>query len=862
MSVVSNARILCVNCSGECYTTIQAAVNDAVAGDSIHVCCPVDGGDKQNGTVYHENVVINGKNNLAISTDGYGIIDGCIPAGGCTLMSSTPRVGYGFHIINSSNVRISNFTIVGYQIGILAQNSSDLNIHQNDIELNLVGIAFGGTYGSQITHNWIHANIFFDPWEGLGVYLNGSDGNQITDNVIGWNGGDGIQLADGSDHNFISRNTIHDNVKYGARVIGNSANNEIWSNCFYRNRASISSQGLDDGWDTGMFMYWDNGKSGNYWSDWDYIGGAPYPIDGSAGTSDRYPTSTLVKVEPESLKIPPSHQGRICLTYYPSTDCCPHQELYGYSLKLVFDSRYLDVVSVSPGPFPTIPSNLFPFQIWKVVHTSTWDTLYIDQSCVGDTFATAKDPICIADVVFHGKTCSEAWLPVRIVKIDMRDHPYKENIAVHTEDGVINVPPECLKWFGATRGKDGVLLGWMDSECHSHWGAHIVKVPYHDYPWYRDIYEPDYPDSPYDSFLVFHGQGNSFFYSTNQRDIFYFSAFAVDDSGNISDCYLTARATSYLLGDFDSSGTVDRKDLWRLGRCYWTCFGNSRFDPYCDIGPTDTAGCITFSPPNFCPPNPDSCIDFKDLLIFAENFGIDPKWEKPAPVELPSEVDVQAPLALGETGKELEIKLLIDNASGVKGMRIALDFDRTQLELVGIQAGKLVSDSRIFFWSAADEIEISVAALGQGYTIGGSGEFATIQFKVLRDGPVSLTSRVLDVRDVENHPINCTFNKGVVASGTGTPKSFALFQNYPNPFNPETYVSFALPVASPVSLKIYNVAGQLVRTLVDGEEMVAGLHMVRWDGANNSGEEVASGIYFYKMSAGDFQATKKMVVTK
>jgi len=44
--------------------------------------------------------------------------------------------------------------------------------------------------------------------------------------------------------------------------------------------------------------------------------------------------------------------------------------------------------------------------------------------------------------------------------------------------------------------------------------------------------------------------------------------------------------------------------------------------------------------------------------------------------------------------------------------------------------------------------------------------------------------------------------------------------------------------------------------------MVAGLHMVRWDGTNNSGEEVASGIYFYKMSAGDFQATKKMVVTK
>jgi parallel beta-helix repeat protein len=850
-----HGKILCVNCPGECYTSIQAAVNDAKDGDSIHVCC-------RDNMVYHENVVINGFHNLAIGTDHGGVDYDCVPVEGCTLMSSTPRTGYGFYILNSTNVRISGFTIVGYEKGIVAEHSTGLNIHKNDIELNLVGIAFGGTDESQITHNWIHANIFYDPWEGMGIWLFGSDGNQITDNVIDWNGGDGIQLAHGSDRNFISRNTIHDNVKYGTRVKGNSSYNEIWSNCYYRNRGSVTSQGLDDGWDAGMFMYWDNGNEGNYWSDWDYAGGGWYDIDGSAGTYDRYPKSALVKVWPESLRIAPSHRERICLTYYPPCDCCPSQELYGYSLKLVFDSRYLDVCEVSPGPFPTIPPNLFPFQVWKVVHTSYWDTLYIDQSCVGDTFVTSKEPICLADVVFHGKTCSEAWLPVRIVQIDLRDHPYKEHIAVHTKGGFINVPPECLKGFWAVRGKDGVHLTWMDSECHSHWGAHIVKAPYNDYPFYRDVYEPDYPDDPYDSFFVFHGPGNDFFYRTRMRDIFYFSAFAVDDSGNISKCYQTARATSYILGDFDSSGAVDRKDLWRLGRCYWTCWGQRKFDPYCDIGPADTAGCGIMVPPAFCPPNPDSCINFEDLLIFAENFGIDPKWGKPLPVEKPSEVDISAPLASGEAGKEMELKLLLDNANGVKGMRLSLDFDQTQLKLVSIQPGKLVLDSRIFFWSAADEIELSVAALGQGYTIGGSGEVASVRFEVLRDGPVSLASRVLDIRDVNNHPINCTFNKGVVATTAGTPKSFALMQNYPNPFNPETYISFALPVSSPVSLKIYNVAGQLVKTLVDGEQMTVGLHVVRWDGTNNGGEEVASGIYFYKMSAGDFHATKKMVVTK
>jgi parallel beta-helix repeat protein len=848
-------QILCVNCPGECYTSIQAAVDHAKDGDSIHVCC-------RDGMVYHENVVINGFRSLAIAAEGGGYIHDCVPSVGCTLMSSTPHTGYGFSIINSSNVRISGFTVVGYQIGILAQNSSRLNIHHNDVELNLVGIGFGGTHESMIDFNWIHANIFYDPWEGMGVWLSGSDGNQITDNVIGWNGGDGVRLADGSDNNFVSRNTIHDNVKYGARVVGSSANNEIWSNCFYRNRGSVTSQGLDDGWDAGLFMYWDNGKIGNYWSDWNYAGGGWYPIDGTAGTSDRYPKSTTVKIEPVKLEIAPSHREKIWIKYYPLGSCCPHQELYGYSLKLVFDSRFLDVCEVSPGPFPTIPPDLFPLMAWKVVHTPTWDTLYIDQTCAGDTFATAGDPIYLADVVFHGKTCSEYWTPVRIVDIQLRDHPYKVNIAVHTEDGYIKVLPECLKGFWAMRDKFGVNLCWMASPCHSYWGARIVKAPYNDYPWYRDVYEPDYPDSPYDSFFVFEGPDSCFFYRTPIRDIYYFSAFAKDDSGNYSDCYQTARATSYILGDFDGDGDVDGVDLWILARCYWTCFPHPYFNPYCDIGPTDTAGCGMFTPPSYCPPNPDSCINFEDLLIFAENFGIDPKWGKPLPIEPPAEVDISAPIASGEVGSEVEVKLMVDNANGVKGMRISLDFDRSQLQLLSITPGKLVSDSRIFFWSAPDEIEMSMVALGHEYTIGGSGEVASLKFKVLRGGAVSLTSRALDLRDVSNQRIASTFNKGAVGPTAGVPDKFALLQNYPNPFNPETYISFALPVASQVELKVYNVAGQLVKSLVDGEEMSAGLHMVRWDGTNNNGEKVASGIYFYKINAGDFQATKKMVVTK
>jgi len=90
---------------------------------------------------------------------------------------------------------------------------------------------------------------------------------------------------------------------------------------------------------------------------------------------------------------------------------------------------------------------------------------------------------------------------------------------------------------------------------------------------------------------------------------------------------------------------------------------------------------------------------------------------------------------------------------------------------------------------------------------------------------------------------------------------FNLGDAYPNPFNPETEISFSLPERAEVSLVIYNVLGEKVKTLVNGE-MSAGTHTVSWKSTNEAGNIVASGIYFYNLTAGDFTATKKMVLTK
>jgi hypothetical protein len=96
---------------------------------------------------------------------------------------------------------------------------------------------------------------------------------------------------------------------------------------------------------------------------------------------------------------------------------------------------------------------------------------------------------------------------------------------------------------------------------------------------------------------------------------------------------------------------------------------------------------------------------------------------------------------------------------------------------------------------------------------------------------------------------------------SGLPKEFALFQNYPNPFNPQTNIEYALPKGSQVNLVVYNILGQKIRTLVD-EFQNAGMKKVMWDGKDQRGNEIPSGIYFYKLKAENYSQTKKMVILK
>jgi hypothetical protein len=158
----------------------------------------------------------------------------------------------------------------------------------------------------------------------------------------------------------------------------------------------------------------------------------------------------------------------------------------------------------------------------------------------------------------------------------------------------------------------------------------------------------------------------------------------------------------------------------------------------------------------------------------------------------------------------------------------------------------------------------SAAAVIGEKTSAGAGEVGILMsgfsFHYIRDDrPGEDMDRVLHLQGVLNWLGNNYF-PGLDVRPTGYAN--ALGQNYPNPFNPTTAITFTVKERTRVRLRIYDVTGALVRNLVDDLRTPGVTHEVRWDGRNEVGQSVASGVYFYRLVAKDFVRTKKMVVLK
>lgn len=240
------------------------------------------------------------------------------------------------------------------------------------------------------------------------------------------------------------------------------------------------------------------------------------------------------------------------------------------------------------------------------------------------------------------------------------------------------------------------------------------------------------------------------------------------------------------------------------------------------------------------------------------------------------------------TEKTVTVPLEISNQDGLTAVDMALRYSEgVTLKEVNF-AGTRVEyfDMKLSHIDAAKR-EVIVGLISQASATrkpdlpAGEGPIANLVFSVDNPNVNSITLEAITTKSPDHSLMlvyrdnsagtsgfrkeQLDFGQTSLALGAGVgdnlPKEYALDQNYPNPFNPSTNISFALPKAGNVEVSVYNVLGQRVNTLVN-ENLAAGTHVVTWDGRNTQGGSVASGIYFYRIVAGDFSQTKKMMMLK
>lgn len=273
--------------------------------------------------------------------------------------------------------------------------------------------------------------------------------------------------------------------------------------------------------------------------------------------------------------------------------------------------------------------------------------------------------------------------------------------------------------------------------------------------------------------------------------------------------------------------------------------------------------------------NDDGVVDFDDFFAFADAFGrvARPRAGKPvarlAPVfgvNRDAGLDLKLASERVIAGQPIALEVTVSNATAMKGYGFTLTYDPQKFELVEASAGdqNLLSQggSTPVFLKHAEPGRVQVAnAITDGGAVSGSGSVARLVFNVKGEFTDITRFEIAEGVLVDGSRLtNPAVTLGALNIQT-TPTEFALRQNFPNPFNPETTIKYDLAEGGRVELRIYNMVGQVVRTLVN-ERQSAGRYSIRWDGKDDRGLSVSSGIYFYRLTSEKFSAVKKLMLLK
>ena len=228
-----------------------------------------------------------------------------------------------------------------------------------------------------------------------------------------------------------------------------------------------------------------------------------------------------------------------------------------------------------------------------------------------------------------------------------------------------------------------------------------------------------------------------------------------------------------------------------------------------------------------------------------------------AAAQVPRQISLGDPVQKGETQV---IPLLIDDISEVVAVDLDLIFDNRVVTVSDVRGTALLEGFFLEFNVVGDTLKISAAGVRAG---SGSGAFAEIVLSPAAVQPqfaFSLVSLNGDQLAVEYQP-HAPDSPTAVEGSAPAPRYWDLAQNVPNPFNPETAIGYSLAENGQVTLMVYDMLGQRVRTLVD-EVQPAGEYEVRWDGRGEAGVQMASGLYFCRLQADSFSGGRSMLLLK